>query len=230
MASTSIFEEEKDKTKLNKKELQSDLLYGAAKGIGGAALKLINNLKVEGKEKIPLRGKAIITTISDNALRDMLVISQVSGRKIHFMVNHKLMKHQIAGPALKALGMFRSTKNKDDTEPIDKVFKFLNEKGDLVAMTPESKYDKEVQIKSLAGIIKFAVAGRAPIIPVAIYEEQDKLFNFIPIKSLKVKVGDPIEVERKLNRDKYRDQRYELAEDLLKIIDSLKSQAEKKEE
>ena len=105
------------------------------------------------------------------------------------------MKNQMYGPILKSLGMFRSTLDKEDTEPIDKVFHYLNEVGDLVAMTPESKLERDVQIKAMAGIIKFAVAGEAPL-----------------------------PIEKRLNREKYRDQRYELAEDIINIIESLKIQ------
>ncbi|MHA1149483.1 MAG: lysophospholipid acyltransferase family protein [Promethearchaeota archaeon] len=218
---TTIFQEE-EKSKLNKKEIQSDLLYSVTKGIGGAVLKAFTNLKIEGEENIPLIGKGILTTISKNAIRDMLVISQATGRKVHFMVNHKLMKQKVIGPALKSIGMFRSTKNKDDTEPIDKVFEILNQKGNLVAMTPEAKYGRDVQIKSIAGIIKFAIAAKAPIIPLAVVEEKTKLFNLIPSTGLKVKIGTPLKIERKLNRDRYRDQRYLLAEEIIDIIDSLR--------
>ncbi|MFX0147821.1 MAG: lysophospholipid acyltransferase family protein [Candidatus Hodarchaeota archaeon] len=219
-------EETKGKDKLFSKELMNDVLYASVKGLSWAGLALFADLKIEGKENIPLRGKAILTTISDNALRDMAIISQVSGRRIHFMVHHKLMKHQIYGPVLKALGMFRSTYDKEDTEPIDKVFHYLNEVGDLVAMTPESKLDHETQVKAMAGIIKFAVAGLAPIIPLAIYSEKTKLFNMINTSGIRLKIGTPLKVEKHLNRDKYRDQRYELAEDIIKIIESLKVKPE----
>jgi 1-acyl-sn-glycerol-3-phosphate acyltransferase len=214
--------EVEEKPRLNKKKLTGDLLYSAVKGIGGLALKSFTNLQIEGDENIPIRGKAILVTISKNAIRDMLVISQATGRKVHFMLNPKLMKHQVAGPILKQLGMFRSTLNKDDTEPIDKVFKILNEMGDLVAMTPEAKHDREIQIKSIAGIIKFAIAASAPIIPLMVFGTKTKLFNMIPVKGLKVKIGTPLKVERKLNREKFRDQRYQLAEEILEIINALR--------
>jgi 1-acyl-sn-glycerol-3-phosphate acyltransferase len=223
-------EEIKGKDKLFSKELMTDVLYASVKGLSWAGLALFADLKIEGKENIPLRNKAILTTISDNALRDMAIISQVSGRRIHFMVHHKLMKHQIYGPVLKAMGMFRSTYDKEDTEPIDKVFHYLNEVGDLVAMTPESKLDRETQVKAMAGIIKFAVAGMAPIIPLAIYTEKTKLFNMISAPGMRVKIGTPLKVEKHLNRDKYRDQRYELAEDIINIIESLKVRPEHDEE
>lgn len=222
--------ETKGKDKLLSKELMNDVLYASVKGLSWAGLALFADLKIEGRENIPLRGKAILTTISDNALRDMAIISQVSGRRIHFMVHHKLMKHQLYGPVLKALGMFRSTYDKEDTEPIDKVFHYLNEVGDLVAMTPESKLDRETQVKAMAGIIKFAVAGMAPIIPLAIYTEKAKLFNMINAAGMRVKIGTPLKVEKHLNRDKYRDQRYELAEDIINIIESLKAKPELDEE
>ena len=214
--------ETEGKDKLFSKELLNDVLYGTVKGLSWAGLSLFTDLKIDGKENIPLRDKAILTTISDNALRDIAIISQVSGRRIHFMVHHKLMSHQIYGPVLKALGMFRSTYDKEDTEPIDKVFHYLNEVGDLVAMTPESKLDPETQLKAMAGIIKFAVAGESPIIPLAIYSEKTKLFNLVNTDGIRVKIGTPLKVEKHLNRDKYRNQRYELAEDILKIIESLK--------
>ena len=66
---TTIFQEE-EKPKLNKKELQSDILYNVAKGLGGAVLKALTNLRIEGEENIPLIGKGILTTISKNAIRD----------------------------------------------------------------------------------------------------------------------------------------------------------------
>ena len=212
---------EEEKTTLDKKALMGDLLYSAIKGIGGSALKTFTDLKVEGAEHIPIMGKGILTTISKNVFRDMLLISQLTGRKIHFMLHPKIMKHQIAGPILKSIGMIRGTESKEDTEPIDKVFEILNEKGNLVAMTPEARLDREIQVKSMAGIIKFAVAGEAPIIPLAIHTEKTKLFNLIPISGLRVKVGTPIKISKRLTRDKYRPERYELAEDIINIIDSL---------
>ena len=184
--------------KLNPKLLAFDMLYGAVKGLSGLFFKVFMDLKIEGKDNIPIRGKAILTTITPNIIRDMLIISQVSGRKIHFMLDPKLMKHQIAGPVLKSLGMIRGTESKEDTEPIEKIFEILNEKGDLVGMTPESRHDREVQIKSMAAIIKFAIVGDAPIIPIAIFTEKAKILNMFTGDAIKVKIGTPLQVEKKI--------------------------------
>jgi len=220
-------EEEKEGNKVFDKiggrENFNKVLYGLANGVAGLALETFTNLKIEGKEKIPLHDKAIITTISDNVLRDMMAIVQLSGRQIHFMLDPKLIRHPVYGPILKTLGMFRSTESKEDQEPVDKVFEYLNQKNDLVAMTPPSKLDEETQIKAMASIIKFAIAGNSPIIPVAVITRKTKIFNIIDIDGLVVRVGNPLNIEKKLNRDKYRDQRYDLAEGIIKIIDALKN-------
>ncbi|MFX1503903.1 MAG: lysophospholipid acyltransferase family protein, partial [Promethearchaeota archaeon] len=229
MSESMSAEINEESDKLNPKIIASDVLYAAVKGLSGLFFKAFMNLRIEGKEHIPLRGKAILTTVASNIIRDMLIISQVSGRKIHFMLDPKMMKHQIAGPVLKSLGMIRGTESKDDTEPIDKIFEILNEKGDLVGMTPESRHDREVQIKSMAAIIKFAIVGQAPIIPIAIYTEKTKILNMFTGDGIIVKVGSPLKVEKRLNREKYRAERYELAEDIINIIDSLKEIPESSE-
>lgn len=223
-------EEEKESEKVNMKAVAGDLLYGALKYIGGSALMLFNDLTINGNENIPLFGKAILTTISKNVMLDMLIISQVSGRKIHFMLHPKLIKNPVAGPVLKMLGMFRSTESKEDIEPVEKVFDYLNKKGDLVAMTPEAKLTDEVQLKSMAAIIKFAVAADAPIIPIAIYTEQKTLFNIIPSTRLKMKIGTPINFDKRLNKDKFRDERYKQAAEIIKIIDVLRLEGKEESE
>lgn len=223
-------EEEKESEKVNMKAMAGDFLYGALKYIGGSALMLFNDLAINGQENVPLFGKAILSTISKNVMLDMLIISQVSGRKIHFMLPVKLIRNPVAGPVLKMLGMFRSTENKEDMEPIEKVFDYLNKKGDLVAMTPQAKASDEVQLKSMAAIIKFAVAADAPIIPLAIYTEQKTLFNIIPSTRLKMKIGTPINFDKRLNKDKFRDERYKQAAEIIKIIDVLRIESKEEAE
>ncbi|MHA1988648.1 MAG: lysophospholipid acyltransferase family protein [Promethearchaeota archaeon] len=210
-----------DPNKLNPKVIATDVLYGAVKGLSGLFFKAFMNLRIEGKDNIPVRGKAIVTTIAYDMIRDMLILSQVTGRKIHFMITPKMMKHQILGPVLKSLGMIKGTESKEDTEPIEKLFEILNQRGDLVGMTPEGKRDREMQVKQMAAIIKFAITTDAPIIPIAITMEKAKILNMFTGDAIKITVGTPLRVEKRLNRDKYRDERYELAEDIITIIEKL---------
>jgi 1-acyl-sn-glycerol-3-phosphate acyltransferase len=210
-----------DPNKLNPKVIATDVLYGAVKGLSGLFFKAFMNLRIEGKDNIPVRGKAIVTTVANDMIRDMLILSQVTGRKIHFMITPKMMKHQILGPVLKSLGMIKGTESKEDTEPIEKLFDILNNKGDLVGMTPEGKRDREMQVKQMAAIIKFAITTDSPIIPIAISMEKAKILNMFTGDAIKITIGTPLRVEKRLNRDKYRSERYELAEDIIRIIEKL---------
>ena len=56
--------------------------------------------------------------------------------------------------------------------------------------------------------------------------EKTKILNMFTGDGIKVKVGTPLKVEKRLNREKYRAERYELAEDIINIIDSLKETPE----
>jgi len=72
MVETSTEEKEtKEKGKAGSKDLMKDILYAAVKGFGGFGLEAFADLKIEGKNNVPIIGKAILTTVSDNALRDM---------------------------------------------------------------------------------------------------------------------------------------------------------------
>jgi len=88
-------------------------------------------------------------------------------------------------------------------------------------MTPEGKRDREMQVKQMAAIIKFAITTDSPIIPIAITMEKAKILNMFTGDAIKITVGTPLRVEKRLNRDKYRNERYELAEDIIKIIEKL---------
>jgi hypothetical protein len=78
-----------------------------------------------------------------------------------------------------------------------------------------------MQIKQMAAIIKFAITTVSPIIPIAISMEKEKILNMFTGDAIKITVGTPLHVEKRLNRDKYRAERYELAEDIIKIIEKL---------
>ncbi|MHA1535619.1 MAG: hypothetical protein ACTSP8_12910 [Promethearchaeota archaeon] len=55
MVETSTEEKEtKGKDKLNSKNLMKDILYAAVKGIGGFGLEAFADLKIEGKENVPI--------------------------------------------------------------------------------------------------------------------------------------------------------------------------------
>ena len=67
MVEEEVISEESDK--LNPKIIATDVLYGAVKGLSGLFFKAFMNLRIEGEEFIPVRGKAILTTVAKDIIR-----------------------------------------------------------------------------------------------------------------------------------------------------------------
>ncbi len=195
-----------------------EMFYSGVKTVAGLGIQNILDYKVDGKDNIPIVGKAILVTIADNVIADMAVVMQLTDRPVHFMMSPKLFETPVLSSVLDGLGMYRSTKDRDDMEPVTKTMHYLNEEAALVAMTPEAKAEPEVQVKTLASIIKFAIAGSAPIIPIAIKGTKSLGWK----KPLSVKVGVPIPIPADLNREKKRDERYAKAKEIVDLINSMK--------
>jgi len=206
-------------------EKADEMFYSGVKAIAGLGIQNILSYKVEGKENIPIMGKAILLTIADNVIADIAAIMNLSERPVHFMVSAKMFETPVLGSVLDGLGMYRSTTNKDDLEPVQKTLHYLNEEAALVAMTPEAKLDPELQIKTVASIMKFAIVAKAPIIPVAISGTKSLGWK----KQLLVKVGAPIPIPNELNRGKKKDERYAKAKEIVDTILSMKDSLAQKE-
>jgi len=69
MSESEIPEIKEEGDKLNPKVIAFDMLYGAVKGLSGLFFKAFMDLKIEGQENIPLRGKAILTSITPNIIQ-----------------------------------------------------------------------------------------------------------------------------------------------------------------
>src|SRR5271157_936260 len=197
-----------------------DMFYNSVKVAAGLGIQNILKFTVDGKENIPVVGKAILLTIADNPIADMAVIIQLSGRQIHFMMSPKLFKTPGLHTVLDSLGMYRSTKDKDDQEPVERTMHYLNVEGALVAMTPEEKLEPDVQVKTVASILKFAIAAKAPIVPIALHGTKSLGWK----KSLKVKCPAPIEIPSQLQREKKRDERYAKAKEIVDLIHEMKTE------
>ncbi|MHA1328647.1 MAG: hypothetical protein ACTSRH_15215 [Promethearchaeota archaeon] len=65
------------KEKLIDKDTMLDFLYAGVKGLAGLGLSLFADLKIEGKNNIPLRGKAILTNETSDIWSSIKVLGNV---------------------------------------------------------------------------------------------------------------------------------------------------------
>ena len=105
--------ESKGKEKIVDQGTMLDVLYGAVKGISGLGLSMFSDLKIEGKQNIPLRGKAKgievigVYDIKEGKLKEFLIhqlksmtaYEEVEGFTYSIEVRYKVTE------ALEVLGM-----------------------------------------------------------------------------------------------------------------------------
>lgn len=183
-------------------------------------------MKIEGNENIPDFKPAILTTIADQPV-DMFLVTALSPRKIHLMLPYKMFETPGLKPLLESIGAYRSTKDKEDIEPIQQTLHLLNEKQDLVAMIPVDDGERDKLVKTFgAGIVKIASGVGVPVIPYV----STPLKHFKLGGELKFNVGEPIIIKSKLSRD----ERYSIANDmvdkLLRMKEELRDSPEEEQE
>ncbi|GAH36227.1 unnamed protein product [marine sediment metagenome] len=91
-----------------------------------------------------------------------------------------------------------------------KVYVAKNKRGDVIGFA--SIYNNENNIKTIRKTLQ------------NLHIKDKEILGMFKSQGLRVKIGAPLRVENRLSRPKYRDERYELAEDIIRIIDSLKPQ------
>ncbi len=61
---------------------------------------------------------------------------------------------------------------------------------------------------------------------ITITSQSTKILNLVKVDGLKVKIGTPLQVEKRLTREKYCAERYKLAERIINIKDSFGQRSE----
>lgn len=178
-------------------------------------------MKIEGKDLVPDFQPAILCSIVEQPL-ELALAASLTPRKVHFMVPAKFFETPGLQPMLEAIGAYRSTKNKEDMEPVQKTVQFLTKEKDLVAMVPIDTGERERLDKTFAGILKFAAGVPCQLIPYA----STSMKNFKLGGTIKIKVGEPIEVAGNIKRDA----RYKLAAEIVDKIMAMKQEIDAPEE
>ena len=194
-----------------------NLFYSFTKRSLDLLVKNLYNFKVEGVENIPTNGEVGVILLAQSGSKlDFLMGSCIIPEKVHFMIDSKTYKMPVVSSILQSLGFFRQSVSKVDFGPLLHVRDLLKNKK-VVGIFPEIK-GKENLIKYIAGILKMAIDGKPTVIvPLAIKGTDTP----IPPVNINVAIGKPIGPIKRMKREK----RYELAEDIYKIIKDVKNQA-----
>jgi len=155
------------------------------------------DIKIEGRENIPLKGGAILASNHLSYL-DPIVIGLLAPRKINFMAKRELFENFLFGCFISKLGAFPVRRERLDRKTYRRALGLLKE-GKILVLFPEGTRSRKRNLGPLReGTARIAVRTKVPLIPVII-RGTDKALprgkKLIRLAKIKVRIGKPLESE-----------------------------------
>ncbi|MFL6071241.1 MAG: lysophospholipid acyltransferase family protein [Actinomycetes bacterium] len=166
-----------------------------------AAFKVLGlQLRVEGAHHVPRKGPAVMASNHISHL-DFIFVglgARQSRRYVRFMAKESIFANRIAGPLMRGMhhiSVDRSAGMQSFRDAIGAL-----KQGEIVGLFPEATISRSFEPKEFkSGAERLAKAGKAPLIPVAVWGTQ-RLWTYDDRASLKqrgvpisVYVGEPVE-------------------------------------
>lgn len=195
----------------------SDFIYFLGKMLIKIYSRVILRTRIIGVENIPAEGPVVIMS-NHISLLDPPLIGAAIPRKIHYMAKEELFKNPIAGWFLRRLGAFPVKRGSGDTRAFKQSLKILRSGGVLGVFPEGTRYPEGELGPPHGGSTAIAVRGGARVVPAA-------------IKNIKTQgrpvviFGEPLDISREGRLS--REERSEIAEDIMAEIAKLLETAEK---
>lgn len=144
--------------------------FGALRLFVGVVLKSIYRLDVDGRERVPNVGPALLVA-NHVTFIDTLFIGLIAGRPVRFVMHRRYYELPIAKWAFRALGCIPITSGREDKaclqQALDEVDITLANDG-LVCIFPEGSLTKDGTLGPFRSGVERVVARRpVPVIPIA---------------------------------------------------------------
>ncbi len=193
---------------------------------------------IEGMERIPLHGKAILVA-NHRSYFDPLAIGYLlsrRGRTIRFLGKKEVFDAPIMGDVAAAMGGIRVDRGTGSDEPLHAAEEALAA-GEMVVIMPQGTIPRgpaffDPELRGRWGAVKLAHASGAPIIPVGIWGTErvwprsakaPNVTNVLAPPTVRIRVGEPVDIK---GNDVDEDTRAMMAA----IVDLLPSEARQRRE
>ncbi len=156
--------------------------------------RLLFRTTVEGKDLVPTDGPVIIAPVHRSFI-DFFVVSEVTGRKLHYMAKDGLWKRPRLGRFLLSIGAFPVHRESADREALRRAQKILDA-GEVLVLFPEGarRYGKTVgelhegaaflAARTGATIVPVGIGGTVSVMPKNTYMPRPSKVHVV--------VGDPL--------------------------------------
>jgi 1-acyl-sn-glycerol-3-phosphate acyltransferase len=150
---------------------------------------------VEGAGRVPAEGPVVIAPVHRSFI-DFFVVSQVTGRKLHYMAKDTLWRNARFGRFLVSVGAFPVHRESADREALRRAQAVL-EAGEVLILFPEGERRSGPLVRDLhEGAAFLAARTGATIVPVGIggtATVMPKGARFPRPRTVRIVVGDPLE-------------------------------------
>jgi 1-acyl-sn-glycerol-3-phosphate acyltransferase len=142
----------------------------------GPFLHLAFRIRVEGGERIPREGAAILAANHVSALDGILLALAAAerGRPIRFLVAAEFLRRPLHGFFLRRFGQIAVRRGEQDQAALDEAVETLRG-GALVGIFPEGRVNADPEAglaRGRTGVARLALAAGAPVVPVGIWGSQ----------------------------------------------------------
>ena len=165
---------------------------------------------IEGMERIPLHGKAILVA-NHRSYFDPLAIGYLlsrRGRTIRVLGKKEVFDAPIVGDVAAAMGGIRVDRGTGSEEPLHAAEEALAA-GEMVAIMPQGTIPRgpaffDPELRGRWGAVKLAHASGAPIIPVGIWGTErvwprsakaPNVTNVLAPPTVRIRVGEPVDIK-----------------------------------
>lgn len=167
------------------------MFYRCLKGVLRPLFYFVFGLKVDGKEQLNIKGKALIIS-NHRSNFDPVVLHIIMKRMPHMMSKKEMFKNPALRFILKHVGTFPVNREGYDLDALKTSFKVLND-GCIMGMYPEGTRSKDGELGEFhEGAAMIALRTKSPVIPVYI----SRIIR--PFRRSRIYVGEPIDLLEKL--------------------------------
>jgi len=151
--------------------------------------KILFRFEVINKEKLPLKGPAILIANHQHAF-DISIIHCTSKPWVYWVAKKELVDAPVLGYFVKKMGVLPVDRNKNDLSVAKSIYEKIKA-NEVIGIFPQGTRMKSIEdiSKTLpkTGAVHFALKTKVPVIPIGI-TPTFKLFGKVCVK-----VGDPVD-------------------------------------
>jgi 1-acyl-sn-glycerol-3-phosphate acyltransferase len=170
-------------------------LYALVRGLAVPFMRIYFRLRIEGAERIPVDGSAIVAP-NHKSFWDSFFVAAATKRHVRYMAKAELFKGPL-GRVLIRLGAFPVKRGEADAEALETARTILRQ-GGLLALFPEGTRvrDRSALGSPRRGAGRLALETGAPLVPAAITGTEHLFLGPVPKpKRVQVAFGEPISVQ-----------------------------------